>query len=166
MEQWQGRNARHLLLSYNQWRVATKHPPHLAAIIPWEGRNDYYRDSLYHGGILSQFQERWAKTQVVNVQYGRGEQGQEESEYRRIDCWGESRFQTRSWRKTVVNIYEEIKKHPLDDEWHKERTADLSQVTVPLLTCANWGGQGIHPRGNFNGFVYCRFQAEVVGSTW
>jgi uncharacterized protein len=26
-------------------------------------------------------------------------------------------------------------------------------VTTPLLTCANWGGQGIHPRGNFNGFV-------------
>ena len=24
---------------------------------------------------------------------------------------------------------------------------------MPLLTCANWGGQGIHPRGNFNGFV-------------
>jgi predicted acyl esterase len=22
-----------------------------------------------------------------------------------------------------------------------------------LLTCANWGGQGIHPRGNFNGFI-------------
>ena len=26
-------------------------------------------------------------------------------------------------------------------------------MTVPLLSCANWGGQGIHPRGNFNGFV-------------
>jgi len=54
----------------NQWRVAGKHPPHLAAIIPWEGQNDRYRDSGYHGGILSQFQERWAKVQVVNVQYG------------------------------------------------------------------------------------------------
>ena len=26
-------------------------------------------------------------------------------------------------------------------------------MTTPLLSCANWGGQGIHPRGNFNGFV-------------
>jgi len=24
---------------------------------------------------------------------------------------------------------------------------------VPFLSCANWGGQGIHPRGNFNAFV-------------
>ena len=29
----------------------------------------------------------------------------------------------------------------------------LHRSTVPLLTCANWGGQGIHPRGNFNGFT-------------
>jgi len=57
----------------NQWRVAGRHPPHLAAIIPWEGQNDRYRDSGYHGGILCQFQERWAKHQVANIQYGRGD---------------------------------------------------------------------------------------------
>lgn len=30
----------------NQWRVAAMDPPppHLAAIIPWEGQNDRYRD--------------------------------------------------------------------------------------------------------------------------
>jgi hypothetical protein len=26
-------------------------------------------------------------------------------------------------------------------------------VKVPLLSAANWGGQGLHPRGNFEGFV-------------
>src|SRR5437773_1239846 len=56
----------------NQWRVAGLHPPHLAAIIPWEGQNDRYRDSGYHGGILSEFQKLWAKHQVVNIQYGLG----------------------------------------------------------------------------------------------
>src|SRR2546430_11533106 len=55
-----------------QWRVAGLHPPHLAAIIPWEGQNDRYRDSGYHGGILSEFQKLWAKHQVVNIQYGLG----------------------------------------------------------------------------------------------
>ena len=24
---------------------------------------------------------------------------------------------------------------------------------MPLLSAANWGGQGLHPRGNFEGFV-------------
>ena len=57
----------------NQWRVAAKHPPHLAAIIPWEGFNDNYRDSAYHGGILCEFMKRWASIQVMNVQYGLGE---------------------------------------------------------------------------------------------
>jgi len=31
--------------------------------------------------------------------------------------------------------------------------ADSSKGKVPLLSSANWGGQGLHPRGNFEGFV-------------
>ncbi len=85
----------------NQWRVAGMHPPHLAAIIPWEGQNDRYRDSGYHGGILCQFQERWAKHQVANVQYGRGEQGEEESQHRRVGRRAPSRCPTRNWRRTA-----------------------------------------------------------------
>ncbi|HEV8639968.1 MAG TPA: CocE/NonD family hydrolase [Methylomirabilota bacterium] len=136
----------------NQWRVAGKHPPHLAAIVPWEGQNDRYRDSGYHGGILSRFQERWAKHQVVNIQYGLGARA------RKNPNTGESvagplTLSDEELAKNRVNVFEELKKHPLDDEWHRERSADLSKVTVPLLTCANWGGQGIHPRGNFNGFT-------------
>ena len=30
---------------------------------------------------------------------------------------------------------------------------DWNKVKVPLLSTANWGGQGLHPRGNFEGFV-------------
>ena len=136
----------------NQWRVAGKHPPHLAAIIPWEGRNDQYRDSGYHGGILSQFQELWAKHQVVNVQYWRGERAQKNPNTGESVA-GPVTLSDEDLAKNCVNVFEELKKHPLDDEWHRSRSADLSKVTLPLLTCANWGGQGIHPRGNFNGFT-------------
>ena len=59
----------------NQWRVAALQPPHLAAIIPWEGLADTYRDSLYHGGIYCGFQARWFPIQVRTVQYGVGERG-------------------------------------------------------------------------------------------
>lgn len=136
----------------NQWRVAERHPPHLTAIIPWEGMNDFYRDFMYHGGILNQFSEQWAKVQVANVQYGRGDLA------RKNPNTGESvagpiTLSDEDLAKNRVNVHEEAKKHPLYDEWHKERSADLSQVTLPLLTCANWGGAGIHPRGNFNGFT-------------
>src|SRR5216117_3571657 len=30
---------------------------------------------------------------------------------------------------------------------------DWSKVTVPLFSSGNWGGQGLHPRGNFEGFA-------------
>jgi predicted acyl esterase len=136
----------------NQWRVAGMHPPHLAAIIPWEGANDTYRDSGYHGGVLSQFQKRWAQIQTLTVQYGLGERA------RKNPNTGESvagpvTLSDEELAKNRVDVYAELKKHPFDDEWHRSRSADLSRVTVPLLTCANWGGQGIHPRGNFNGFT-------------
>jgi putative CocE/NonD family hydrolase len=136
----------------NQWRVAGMHPPHLAAIIPWEGQNDRYRDSGYHGGILCQFQERWARHQVVNVQYGRGDRAKKNPNTDESVA-GPITLSDEELAKNRVNAFEELKKHPFDDEWHRSRSADLARVRTPLLTCANWGGQGIHPRGNFNGFV-------------
>ena len=102
----------------NQWRVAAKHPPHLTAIIPWEGQNDRYRDSGYHGGILSQFQERWAKHQVVNVQYGRGERAKKNPNTGESVA-GPVTLSDEELAKNRVNVYEELKKHPLDDEWHR-----------------------------------------------
>ena len=136
----------------NQWRVAGMHPPHLAAIIPWEGQNDRYRDSGYHGGILCEFQKRWAKHQVVNVQYGRGDKAKKNPNTGESIA-GPVTLSEEELAKNRVDAYEELKKHPFDDKWHRSRSADLSLVRTPLLTCANWGGQGIHPRGNFNGFT-------------
>jgi predicted acyl esterase len=51
-------------------------------------------------------------------------------------------------------FYEDCLKHKLDTEWYwQSRMPDWSKVKVPLLSAANWGGQGLHPRGNFEGFV-------------
>jgi len=136
----------------NQWRVAGLHPPHLAAIIPWEGQNDRYRDSGYHGGILSEFQKLWAKHQVVNIQYGLGARAKKNPNTGESVA-GPVTLPDGDLAKNRIDVFEDLKRHPLDDEWHRSRSADLSRVTLPLLTCANWGGQGIHPRGNFNGFT-------------
>lgn len=38
-------------LAMTQWFVAALRPPHLAAIAPWEGASDLYRDSSCRGGI-------------------------------------------------------------------------------------------------------------------
>ena len=52
------------------------------------------------------------------------------------------------------NFYEDCLAHKLDtDEYWQSRMPDWSKVKVPLFSAANWGGQGLHPRGNFEGFV-------------
>ncbi len=38
-------------LAISQWFVAAEQPPHLAAIAPWEGMSDIYRDLVKRGGI-------------------------------------------------------------------------------------------------------------------
>ncbi|MFT7474638.1 MAG: putative acyl esterase [Verrucomicrobiales bacterium] len=66
------------------------------------------------------------------------------------------------------NVFDEQKAHRLYDQFHKDRSSDLSFVECPVLSCANWGGQGIHPRGNFNGFIEASSEhkwLEVHGDT-
>ena len=41
----------------------------------------------------------------------------------------------------------------MDDEYHRDRSPVWDKITAPLFSAANWGGQGLHPRGNFEGFV-------------
>lgn len=54
-------------LAVTQWQVAALKPPHLAAIAPWEGFTDVYRDMVCRGGIPSpDFIER-----VVSNNFGR-----------------------------------------------------------------------------------------------
>jgi predicted acyl esterase len=43
--------------------------------------------------------------------------------------------------------------HPFDDAYHRARSPVWDNITVPVFSAANWGGQGLHPRGNFEGFM-------------
>src|SRR3989441_400650 len=52
------------------------------------------------------------------------------------------------------DFYDDCWKNPLaSDGYWRSRMPDWSKVKVPLFSAANWGGQGLHPRGNFEGFV-------------
>ena len=135
------------------WRAAQRNPTHLAAIIPWEGFNDYYRDIMRHGGILNEFMKKWAGVQSETVQYGVGE-GARKNPNTGLSVAGPVTLSKEELDAKRIDTWVEAAKRPFDDEWYRERSVELSKVKVPLLSCANWGGQGIHPRGNFNGFVH------------
>ncbi len=141
----------------NQWHVATLQPPHLTAMCIWEGAADWYRDMTHHGGILSTFWDNWYDMQVKTVQYGLGENGPK-SAVTGLPACGDITMSEEQLAKQRCNFGDEIFDHPLDDNYHKERSPIWERVKTPMLSSANWGGQGLHPRGNFEGF--CRATAK------
>ena len=136
----------------NQWHVASLQPPHLAAMCIWEGAADWYRDMTHHGGIVSTFWANWYDMQVKTVQYGLGERGPRSRITGALVC-GDVTLPDRELQKNRADFGDEILAHPLDDEYHRSRSPRWERITVPFLSAANWGGQGLHPRGNFEGFV-------------
>ncbi len=136
----------------NQWHVASLQPPHLAAMCVWEGAADWYRDMTHHGGILCTFWQHWYDMQVKTVQYGAGARGGKSRVHGGPVC-GPETLSEAELAANRCNLGDEIRAHPLDDDYHRARSPDWSKVKVPLFSAANWGGQGLHPRGNFEGFV-------------
>jgi predicted acyl esterase len=136
----------------NQWHVASLQPPHLSAMCIWEGAADWYRDMTHHGGILCTFWENWYDMQVKTVQYGAGERGKRSRVHGELVC-GPQFLSEADLAKNRSDFGTEILAHPLDDDYHKARSPIWSKVKTPFLSAANWGGQGLHPHGNFEGFV-------------
>jgi predicted acyl esterase len=136
----------------NQWHVASLQPPHLAAMCIWEGAADWYRDMTHHGGMLSTFWKNWFDMQVKTVQYGCGERGKRSRATGQLVC-GDDLLSDGELAANRCDFGADVAAHPLDDEYHRARSPQWDRVTVPFLSAANWGGQGLHPRGNFEGYV-------------
>ncbi len=113
-------------LATNQWRVAQLAPPHLKAMIPWEGRSDAYRDLRFHGGIP---ETRFGRF-ILGTLSGRG----------------------LTPGSTVENIVEAMAAHPLWDDYWEDRSGDLSAITTPMYVGASWATMGVHTRGTIEGF--------------
>jgi predicted acyl esterase len=136
----------------NQWQVAALQPKHLAGICIWEGANDFYRDLSHHGGILCNFIENWYDMQVKSVQYGLGKNG---FRSKLTGDWvsGPETLTTEELGANRFDFGGLTFEHEFDDEFWKSRTPDYSKIKVPLLSAGNWGGQGLHTRGNVEGFM-------------
>ncbi len=135
----------------NQWLVASLQPPHLAAMIPWEGAADAYRDQARHGGILSNlFFQVWYPLQVLPVQHGNP--GAPNDPWLGERASGPEELTEHELAANRADPYARSAQR-LDGASYRERSADWQRVTVPFLSAANWGGFGLHSRGNFEGFT-------------
>lgn len=109
-------------LAIAQWATAATLPPHLAAICPWEGFTDAYRDFGRPGGLRNDgFFRAWAFGLTVQ-------------------------------RRMSVNLRREQKRRPRRDEWWAARDRDLAAITTPALICGSFSDHDLHSRGSFDGF--------------
>ncbi|KAJ5368284.1 uncharacterized protein N7496_008044 [Penicillium cataractarum] len=128
--------------------------PHLAAMIPWEGAGNFYRDLARHGGIFCNgFLETWYPRQVLTLQHGNPD-GPKDPWLNASSTGADSKLLTREQLvENRLDIVKSILEHPLEDEFYQGRSPDWEKVTVPFLSAANLAGFGLHPRGNYEAFM-------------
>jgi uncharacterized protein len=151
----------------NQWQAGALRPPHLAALCIWEGFSDYYRELARHGGIVSQFTESWYARQVLGVQHGVGERGPKSVVTGEFVA-GPETLPEDQLKKSALDPAGEALRRPLIDDYYRSRMVEFEKIDVPVLSAANWGGQGLHPRGNFEGYLALKTKdkwLEVHGDT-
>jgi len=109
-----------------QWQVAPLRPPHLAAINPFEGFSDWYREFAYHGGIP---ETSFLPRGTANLQ------------------WSTTRTED-----TLANV----RAHPLYDAYWASKECDLEAIEVPAYVVASWSDQGLHTRGTLEAYKRMR----------
>ncbi|MGY4710348.1 CocE/NonD family hydrolase [Mycolicibacterium sp. CBM1] len=106
-------------LAISQYKVAAMQPPHLAAICPWEGFTDAYRDFMTPGGIPERgFSLIWTTM-------------------------------TRRRARLADDLGAQRRRHPLLDDWWESLTPDLSRIEVPILACASFSDHNLHSQGSW-----------------
>jgi predicted acyl esterase len=95
-------------LAVSQWFTAAEQPPHLAAINPWEGVSDVYRDLVMRGGMPD---------------IGFARQLQDGS------FFGKNRKE---------DILSELERYPLVNDLWENKIPDFDQITVPAYVVASY----------------------------
>ncbi|KAK5994366.1 Cocaine esterase [Cladobotryum mycophilum] len=107
-------------LSISQWFIAAERPKHLAAIAPWEGSSDLFREALTAGGVLT------SPAMSFNLQLMQVNAGEN------------------TWENTVAMLL----KHRQHGEYHDDKRARVENIDVPAYVVASWSNP-IHTWGTF-----------------
>jgi hypothetical protein len=90
------------------WEVAALKPPHLAAIMPWEGASDVYRECYFHGGIPTlPFNHNWQRLVSFSL-------------------------------TQVEDMEAAMRNHPLIDDYWRSKVAQWSSIEVPTYAVTGW----------------------------
>lgn len=95
-------------LAMIQWTAAAAKPPHLAAIAPWEGLTDEYRDCVARGGIPNY---DFHDVDIIALLYG------------------QNRFE---------DVSEMHRRHPLMNDYWRDKIAYIEESDIPAYVVASW----------------------------
>ncbi len=107
---------------WSQWHAGVERPPHLAALLPYDGASDPYRDFAFHGGIPNMhFMTLFSG--AVRMSNNRAEE-----------------------------LLKGVNVHPLLDEYWESKRPALEQIDVPTYVVSSFADHGVHTRGTIEGF--------------
>ncbi|ETS82448.1 hypothetical protein PFICI_04324 [Pestalotiopsis fici W106-1] len=109
-------------LAISQWYIAAERPKHLAAIAPWEGFTDLYKEGN-RGGVESVPASNFT-LKLLQVNFGE-----------------------QSWENTVAMGLE----HKIHGPYHDDKKARVENINVPAYVVASWSNP-IHTYGTFCGY--------------
>ncbi|CAG9951285.1 unnamed protein product [Clonostachys rosea f. rosea IK726] len=109
-------------LAMVQWQIASQNPPSLAAIAPWEGNADFYRDTLARGGVPYPYNAMWKLLQDSMV----GHTGAE----------------------APITMLEQ---YPLYNEYWDDKNVKLEKIQVPAYVLASFSS-ALHTTGSIRGY--------------
>jgi predicted acyl esterase len=136
-----------------QWMIAAERPPHLAAMLPWQGTYDFYRDRTRQGGILGAgFLHRWWHRSVLRNQHGNPDTPLVDIDTGERNTGPES-LAPEALAANREDYIGNLLARPLNGPWYEERSARLERIGIPALVVANWGGLGLHLRGTILGWL-------------
>ena len=106
-----------------QWFAGATRPPHLAALMPYDGMTDLYRECGFHGGIPnSGFVRFW-------------------------------NLQTRCSFNRAEDWIKAMELHPFIDEYWQSKMPAVENIDIPTYLIASWSDHAIHTRGSLSAYM-------------
>lgn len=106
-----------------QWFAGATRPPHLAALMPYDGMSDLYREIVAHGGI-------------PNGGF--------------VGFWNDQRRQSLN---RAENWVKGMELHPFFDEYWRSKVPAVEKIDVPTYVISCWSDHAVHTRGSLSAFM-------------
>ena len=106
-----------------QWFAGVTRPPHLAALMPYDGMSDLYREIVVHGGVPN---------------------------YGFVSFWN---AQVRASPNRAESWMKAMEVHPFFDKYWQSKAPPVENIDIPTYVISCWSDHAVHTRGSLSAFM-------------